>query len=147
VTIAFPEAYRRKRYNAAEREFALKEAKGLCHLCGLAIEAGQIWQMSHVDNPHAHGGDDVAPAHFACHKIETATVTAPLVSKTTRQRQKHNGAREKAYTLPCSHKSRWKKKIAGGMERRLSLAEREAMRRAESPGLDYEAAPIMRQMR
>ena len=147
MPIAYPITHRRKRYTPDDREAALELAQGICCRCGLPIEPGQIWQMLHVGRPHALGGEVVAPGHFHCHKVETATETIPMVAKTRRMRQKNNGSREPSYTMPCSVKSNWKAKIGGGKEPRLSLAEHERRRRAENPGLDYNTPPIMRQVR
>jgi len=144
MTLPFPLHRRRRSYSTTEREAALKAANGICHLCRMPIEPGQAWEMSHVDIPHEHGGDDVAPAHFRCHKIETATETIPLVTKTRHQRQAHNGSFETETPLPCGHKSHWKKKIGGGLEPRQTLADHERARREHSPALDFATPPIMR---
>ena len=137
-----PAACPRRHYTAAQREAALAAAGRLCHLCGMPIEPGQLWEMSHVAIPHALGGDEVAPAHFQCHKIETAETTAPLVAKTRRQRQRHIGAIEPKGTLPGGRRSRWKRKVGGGMEPRISGAQREQALRDASPGLDWSKPPI-----
>ncbi len=136
----------RRRHSPADREAALFEAQGLCHLCGLSIAPGQRWEMSHVGVPHAHGGDDVAPAHFRCHQIETSTVTAPLVAKTRRQRRVHIGVTSPGATLPCSRRSRWRKKLSGGAEPRVAGFARDRLLRETMPGLDFTAPPLMRQV-
>lgn len=146
MTLPFPLHRRRRSYSAKERESALKTANGVCHLCQLPIVPGEVWQMSHVDVPFEHGGDDVAPAHYLCHKIETQTETIPLVVKTRHQRQKHNGSFETQTPLPCGHTSKWKKKINGGLEPRQTLADRERARRQDSPGIDFATPPIMRRI-
>jgi hypothetical protein len=137
-----PAAYRRRRFTAAQREDALAAAGGLCHLCGLPIDPGRRWDMSHVDIPHELGGDAVAPAHLRCHQIETAQATAPLVAKTRRQRQRHIGAIEARGALPGGRRSRWKRKLGGGMEIRIAGVAREQALREARPGLDWSAPPI-----
>lgn len=123
MSLSFPLHRRRRSYTTAEREAALEAANGICCLCQLPIEPGQAFELHHVDKPFEHGGDDVAPAHFRCHKIETATETIPLVVKTRHQRQKHNGSFETKTPLPCGRASMWKKKIDGTVvlrERRVT---------------------------
>lgn len=136
----------RRSYTAAQREAALEACNRLCHLCGFEILPGQDWQMSHVAIPHEHGGEEVAPAHRICHAVETAEITAPLIAKVRRVRRKHNGSLEPSFTMPCSRRSHWKKKIAGGMERRVRGFERERQLRALSPELDFTQTPLMRQI-
>jgi hypothetical protein len=119
VTLSFPLHRRRKRHSTAERESALEAADGICCLCDMPIEPGQDWELHHVDEPFHHGGDEVAPAHFRCHKIETRENTLPLVVKTRHQRQRHNGSFETKTPLSCGRKSPWKKKIDGTVELRV----------------------------
>ena len=144
MTLSFPLHRRRRAYSVKEREAALEAAHGICCLCGFPIAPGQDWQMVHVEIPHEHGGDVVKPGHFRCHQIETATETIPLIVKTRHQRQKHNGSFETETPLPCGHKSKWKKKIGGGLEPRQTIADHERARREQSPALDFDKPPLMR---
>ncbi len=88
----------RVRLSARDNAKLFHEHKGICHLCGLKIEAGQKWERSHPI-PLAVGGDDTwdnwAPAHAKCHRVHTSTVDAPLIAKVRRIHQKHIGAKPK----------------------------------------------------
>jgi 5-methylcytosine-specific restriction protein A len=92
---------------------------GRCHLCGLKIDAGQEWEVSHPI-PLAAGGDDVAsnraPAHKRCHAKQTATIDAPLIAKVRRQHQKHIGAKPKSRAWS----TRFRKKMDGTVVPALS---------------------------
>lgn len=89
---------KRVRLSTRDREKLFDEHNGICHICGLPIEPGQAWEVSHPI-PLAAGGDDVpenrAPAHAKCHRHQTSTIDQPLIAKTRRQRQKHIGAKAK----------------------------------------------------
>jgi hypothetical protein len=137
----------RHRYTSAEREAIFFSANGLCHLCGLPIIPGQDWEVSHVDIPAKHGGDEVAPAHYTCHKVETATVTAPLISKVRNVRQRHCGAKQPKVKMPCGRHSTRSKGMDGRIKARVRGSEREAALRAENASLNYQMPPFMRQIR
>lgn len=67
--------------------------RGICHLCGLPIQAGQKWEADHV-KPLWCGGEDhesnMAPAHVKCHSDKSKADAAPK-AKTDRQRANHLG--------------------------------------------------------
>lgn len=69
--------------------------RGICHLCGGKIAAGEAWDVSHPI-PLAIGGSDDETnhdiAHRKCHREHTATVDIPLIAKTERIRLKHEGS-------------------------------------------------------
>lgn len=104
----------RKRLSARERERCFDDAGGICHICERPIVPGQRWEVSHPI-PLAAGGDDTPenrrPAHARCHKHLTATVDAPRIAKTRRQRQKHIGATRPKRPWPKrkmqSHSNPW----------------------------------------
>jgi len=111
----------RKRLSTRDRAKLLAAAEGKCHLCGMKIEGGQAWEVSHPI-PLAAGGDDEpsnrAPAHKKCHARQTAEIDAPLIAKTRRQQQKHNGSFRSTRPMPGSRRSAWKQKLSGQWERR-----------------------------
>ena len=87
----------RRRISTRERAKIFDAAQGLCHMCGLKIEAAQAWEVSHPIPIACGGADDAtnhAPAHKTCHRVHTATVDAPLIAKVRRQRQAHIGAKQ-----------------------------------------------------
>lgn len=138
----------KRRYSSAEREAIFFSARGICHLCHQPILRGEDWDVSHVDIPEEHGGDEVAPAHRQrCHRIETSTVTIPLIAKVRNVRQRHIGAKESRVKMPCGRHSKRSKGMDGRIKTRVSGAEREAALRADSIGIDYTLPPLMRQIR
>ena len=107
----------RIRLTAAERARCFEAARGFCALCKRKIDAGQDWEVIH---PIALGlgGRDVpwnrAPAHYRCHRTQTAKVDQPQIAKATRQYQKHIGANlPSRRPLPGGRGSKLKKKISG----------------------------------
>ena len=111
----------RRRLSTRDRAALFLAAGGICHLCKMKIDEGQAWEVSHPI-PLAAGGEDAesnrAPAHFKCHKRQTAEIDAPLIAKTRRQYQKNIGAKVSSHPMPGSRRSPWKQKIGGGWERR-----------------------------
>lgn len=78
---------------------------GICHICGLPIEAGQKWDISHLI-ALAAGGEDTdencRPAHAKCHRgkgSQTALEDMPRIAKTKRQRAAHIGAKVPKQTI------------------------------------------------
>lgn len=92
----------RVRISARKREALFDCERGLCHLCGLLVQPGQAWDVSH-EIPLACGGADDETnwkvAHRRCHRAHTAKVDAPIIAKVRRQRQAHNGSDQPASTL------------------------------------------------
>ena len=136
----------RHRYTAAERAAIFAEAKGICHLCGLKIRAGEDWEVSHIDIPADFGGRVVGPAHYSCHKGHTGAVTAPLIAKARQQRHKHLGAFQTKAKLPCGRHSRRSKGLDGRVKERVTGQERQAALRQASPNLPWDRPPIARRM-
>lgn len=90
--------------SAAQRVRIFDHHKGVCHLCGLVVKAGEKWHVEHVI-PRWQGGpdsiDNMQPAHDDCH--------APKTAAEARQRAKE--ARIRAKHLGCETKPR--KKLQG----------------------------------
>ena len=117
----------RRRISTRDRAKILDRDSGVCHMCGLKIDAGQAWEASHRIPLACGGADDMSnlsPAHKRCHRAHTATVDAPWIAKTRRQRQAHNGAKVPSGKIPTrgfaepAPKDRTMTKRANG-ERRL----------------------------
>lgn len=87
---------KRKRRSTRERANLFESHKGICHICGLPIQAGEKWEWSHP-RPLALGGEDTvenaAPAHFKCHRALTAKEDIPRIAKAKRQHARHIGAK------------------------------------------------------
>jgi 5-methylcytosine-specific restriction protein A len=86
----------RVRISSRKRAALFERDHGLCHLCGLRVDAGQAWDVSH-EIPLACGGVDDETnwrvAHRRCHRRHTATVDAKWIAKTRHQRDGHTGAK------------------------------------------------------
>ena len=107
----------RRRIAARERLEIFARAGGVCHLCGGKIQPGQDWDVSH-DTPlelgGEDGGDNLLPAHRACHRRHTATEDIPRIRKAQRQQMRHVGAKPPSRTpLPFGRGSRLKRKMDG----------------------------------
>ena len=92
----------RKKRSARDRVRIFDAAFGVCHMCGLKIDAGQEWEASHRIPLACGGADDMSnlsPAHKRCHRKHTAKVDAPLIAKVRRQHQAHIGATRPAGKL------------------------------------------------
>lgn len=71
----------RRSISKATRVRVFLDAEGICHLCGLRIDAPkQRWEVEHVKPLSMGGTDDRAnlrPAHVECHAEKTAGEAAP----------------------------------------------------------------------
>jgi len=107
----------RRRISTRERVDIFHRNDGKCHLCGLRIDAGQAWEVSH-DTPLQMGGADeggnLKPAHAKCHRIHTASVDLPQIAKAKRREAAFRGAKAPSRNpLPAGKKSPWRKKLNG----------------------------------
>lgn len=112
----------RRNLSTRDRLKVFQAAGGVCHLCGLKIDAGQEWDVSHELALAIGGADDFSnmlPAHRRCHRQHTATVDAPRIAKTKRQHAMHIGAKPPSRNpLPGGKSSPWKRKVTGEWVRR-----------------------------
>lgn len=104
----------RRSLTQLQRAAIFERFGGLCHLCEQKIQVGQPWDAEHVI-PLAMGGEDggdnLRPAHKACHSTKTAADVA-AIAKVKRVRAKHLGAR-KPSNWPCGRNSKLKRKVTG----------------------------------
>lgn len=86
----------RKRLSTRDRLRCFEDGEGKCHICGLPIQTGEPWEVSHP-RPLALGGEDTRanrrPAHKTCHAKLTAGEDIPRIAKAKRQRANHIGAK------------------------------------------------------
>ena len=82
------------------RDRVFARAKGICHLSGAKIQAGQRWDVEHI-RPLALGGEhretNMAPALVEPHREKTAEEKT-AISKADRIRRKANGTWPKSKT-------------------------------------------------
>lgn len=104
----------RKSMSPRRRLAVWEAARGVCHLCGQKIKAGEKWEVEHKRALALLGTDDdanLAPAHIACHAVKTKDDVGRL-SKALRQRAKHLGIRKRS-TFQTNRDGKYKQKIGG----------------------------------
>ena len=87
----------RRRISTRDRAKLFAAHNGICHLCGLRIQPGEAWEVSHPIPLAAGGADDEtnwAPAHKKCHAHQTSEIDAPLIAKVRRVQARHIGAKQ-----------------------------------------------------
>lgn len=111
---------KRRSISTRERVDIFTRNGGLCHLCGLRIDAGQEWDVSH-DRPlelgGEDGGDNLKPAHRRCHRVHTAKEDVPRIAKAKRQQARHLGIKRTSRPLPGSKASGIRKRMNGEVEK------------------------------
>jgi 5-methylcytosine-specific restriction endonuclease McrA len=114
---------RRRKIGERERARIFLAHNGCCHICGGKIDGlHKAWDVDHII-PLEMGGDDegdnLAPAHRACHAQKTATEDVPQIRKAQRMERRKMGIRKQpTRSLPGSKASGWKKKLSGEWVRR-----------------------------
>lgn len=106
----------RRRIGTRERVDIFQRNGGTCHLCGLKVQPGQEWDVSHetpLELGGADEGDNLKVAHRRCHRMHTATVDVPIIRRAQRKEANHIGARVSRNPLPFGRKSRLKRKLNG----------------------------------
>lgn len=97
---------------------------GVCDICGGKIHVGERWENSHRIPLEAGGNDDESnwfPAHYKCHRKQTAEIDIPLVAKLTRIRHKNTGAKAPSRNpIPGGRGSEWKRTLDGRVVPRRS---------------------------
>lgn len=109
---------RRRHIGERERARIFLAHDGICHICGQKIDAGrERYQIDHIiplEMGGEDGGDNLAPAHEACHTRKTAQQDVPNIRKAQRQERRSMGiAKQSRNPLPGSKKSRLKRKLDG----------------------------------
>ena len=102
--------------------------KGLCHVCGLRIDAsrGERWEVEHKTPIWLGGADDetnMAPAHVRCHREKTSKEAGDR-AKTNSQRQAFLGVPKPVKKrMAAGRKSGLRKTLRNGVIPRLSQSE------------------------
>jgi 5-methylcytosine-specific restriction protein A len=84
----------RKHFSRTDRVRIFDLNGGKCHICGLRIQAGDVWELEHIvpwELTRDDSDQNVKPAHYKCHKGKTA-VDVGNISKADRVRAKFIGA-------------------------------------------------------
>lgn len=108
---------RRRSLSTKQRVECFDAAGGVCHVCGVKIEAGTAWDVEHVIALEA-GGDDVPenrrPVHRKiCHERKTA-LDHKTGARIKRIRASHIGAKAPSRNpIPGGKQSPWKRKFDG----------------------------------
>ena len=107
---------------SAKARLAIFQARGgVCRLCGLKIDAGQVWELHHW-RPRALLGPDtdenLFPVHKRCHAHQTRTQDVPMIAKAKRMEAAHLGAKVSRWPMAGSRASGWKRKMDGTTVRR-----------------------------
>lgn len=114
-----------RRSMTTARKLRVFEAhRGICHLCGRRIIAGEPWDVEHVRALALGGADDdanTAPAHRRCHAEKTPEDVS-RIAKAKRVKARHLGiAKAKTRPMPGSKASGIRKRMNGQVERRAAL--------------------------
>ena len=107
----------RRSISTRRRAAIFADAGGICSICGEKIDGiRDRWEVSH-EVPLALGGADedanMRPAHYACHRRQTAETDIPAIAKAKRVATKHGGAHRPRSTIPGSKGSGWRKPLHG----------------------------------
>jgi hypothetical protein len=98
----------------------------ICPHCDLPVTPDQAWDRAHVTVPAALGGNLVGVGHRKCNQLDNNQVVTPMVSRANEIRKRHLGIKGPGLgrrPMRCGRRSRFKAKIGGGMEPRLTLAQ------------------------
>ncbi len=74
----------RRRISTTERLAIFKRHRGICHFCHGKIAIAELWDLSHdipLELGGEDGGDNLKPAHKACHRDHTAKVDLPTIAR------------------------------------------------------------------
>lgn len=111
----------RRSVSATARVAIFTRENGMCHLCGMRVDAGQEWDVSH-EIPLALGGDDhgenLRVAHRRCHRVHTAENDVPAIARAKRVEARHLGAKVSRTPMPFGKRSPLKKRMDGSVVRR-----------------------------
>ena len=103
--------------------------EGICHICQDKILGHEQWEIEHIipiSLGGEDGGDNLAPAHIACHRWKT-TEDIRRLSKAKRQRAFHLGDRKSRTPLPFGKSSKLKRKLDG------TIIQRKPRKNSDAP--------------
>src|SRR3990167_4842062 len=107
----------RKHLSTRARRKVGEDNGWLCHLCCFVIDpVRERWEGSHPIPIALCGADDDSnrrPAHYRCHRVETAEQDQPRIAKAVRQEARNIGAKRSSRPMAGSRNSPWKRKLDG----------------------------------
>lgn len=108
----------RKALTPKQRAELFATHKGVCHLCGEKIKAGEPWDDEHVIQRWVSGDDSLAnrrPAHrLKCHPAKTANDAGDR-AKIKRIQDRENGTRRERKAIPSPGFSPKSRKMDGSI--------------------------------
>ena len=108
----------RKALTPKQRAELFATHKGVCHLCGEKIKAGELWDDEHVIQRWVSGDDSLAnrrPAHrIKCHPAKTANDAGDR-AKIKRIQDRENGTRRERKAIPSPGFSAKSRKMDGSI--------------------------------
>jgi hypothetical protein len=101
----------------------------ICPHCNLPVTPDQDWDEVHVGAPACFGGKSKTVGHRRCNQLDNHRNVTPAHAKAERVRKRHLGITGPGlgrHPMRAGRRSRFRKKINGGLEPRLTLAEKHA---------------------
>lgn len=119
----FDERQSRPRMTTERRRHIFVENAGICCFCNIEIDAKrERFEIAHLDGWWMSGKDAnpyLKPAHYRCHREETAKIDVPAIAKVKRQQDRDLGFKVCASRpIDGSRNSMWRKPMNGRPERR-----------------------------
>lgn len=94
------------------------EQGGICQICGRKLTTGDRWVCDHRIAACNGGANAESNLDVICNwcdrKVKTPADVAEK-AKTYRKRKAHLGVKESRHPMPGGRKSKWKKRINGGI--------------------------------
>lgn len=99
----------------------------ICIHCDLPVVPPQAWDRAHVTVPRAFGGKSVGVGHQKCNQLDNNLLVTPAAAKADAVRKKYAGVSGPGlglHAMPGGRRSRITKTMRGGVQPRLTLAQR-----------------------
>jgi hypothetical protein len=130
----------RPQFGTRHRDYVFGEARDaaklagrgdhpICPHCDLPVTPGQNWDEVHVNVPRCFGGKSKAVGHRSCNQRDNNANVTPAFAKAERVRKRHFGITGPGlgkHPMQCGRRSKLKKTIGHGVQRRLTHAEKHA---------------------
>ena len=109
---------KRRRLTRNQRKNLFDDHNGICHRCGIRIDAehGEAWHAGHIIALSLGGDDDLSnmrPEHISCNMKDAWEKVKPLAAKAARIRARHLGIKKKTKSWGYGRGDKFKKKVSG----------------------------------